>query len=133
MLCNAELLFIKTFIKKNRRERLSFELASDKRQDAIWRFCHGARGLLIEDKMHPIIIGEGGIDYLYSTMLSCGATADDAYVISLTQEDAREMKLYDALQKVVYYGPCIVISSKPIVAYLETEQNPGAPLRYLLY
>ena len=38
--------FVKTFIRKNRRERLLFELAKEDRYDGVSRFCHQAQELL---------------------------------------------------------------------------------------
>ena len=39
--------FVKTFIKRSRRERLLHELTTpSKRYDGVSRFCHGARDLL---------------------------------------------------------------------------------------
>ncbi|MBQ6223028.1 MAG: hypothetical protein IJJ44_10495 [Solobacterium sp.] len=38
--------FVKTFIRKNRRERLLFELTKEDRYDGVSRFCHQAKELL---------------------------------------------------------------------------------------
>ena len=44
---SAETHFVQTFIRKNRRERLLYELTTpEKRYDGVSRFCHQARELL---------------------------------------------------------------------------------------
>lgn len=48
----AELYFVRTFVRKNRRERLLHELtAPGKRYDGIGRFCHRAEALLDPSKI----------------------------------------------------------------------------------
>ncbi len=43
----AEQYFVQTYIKKNRRDRLLFELSAEKRRyDGLSRFCHQAGELL---------------------------------------------------------------------------------------
>ena len=44
---SAEQRFVRAFIRKNRRERLLFELTTpEKRYDGVSRFCHQARDFL---------------------------------------------------------------------------------------
>ena len=52
-----ERYFVQTFIRKDRRERLLYELTTPgKRYDGISRFCHQAKGLL--DPAKIIMEGE---------------------------------------------------------------------------
>ena len=47
-----ERYFVQTFIRKDRRERLLYELTTPgKRYDGISRFCHQAKGLLDQAKI----------------------------------------------------------------------------------
>ncbi len=44
--------FVKTFIRKNRRERLLFELTKEDRYDGVSRFCHQEKELLEPSRIH---------------------------------------------------------------------------------
>ena len=49
---SAEEHFVQTFIRRNRRERLLYELTSPKKRvDGVSRFCHQAREFLDPDKI----------------------------------------------------------------------------------
>ena len=48
----AETRFVRSFIRKNRRERLLYELTTpEKRYDGVSRFCHQARDFLDPSKI----------------------------------------------------------------------------------
>ena len=50
--CAAEERFVRTYIRKNRRERLLYELTAPKKRYAgLERFCHGAGDLLDPEKI----------------------------------------------------------------------------------
>ena len=49
---SAEIRFVQSFIRKNRRERLLYELTTpEKRYDGVSRFCHQARDFLDPGKI----------------------------------------------------------------------------------
>ena len=55
---SAEQHFVQSFIRKNRRERLLYELTTpEKRYDGVSRFCHQARDFL--DPAKIVMEGEG--------------------------------------------------------------------------
>lgn len=49
-----EKMFIDRFIKKDFRQRLSYELFGKKRRDGLGRFCHNARDMLVENRIVAI-------------------------------------------------------------------------------
>ncbi len=104
--------FVKTFVVKDKRERLLYELGGKKREQGIGRFCHTADEMLVEGKI---------------------AASGNWYIMSLDESmDGLICQLDEALDLVLGNGMAAIIVSDSI-AIVETEQYIGTPVRYILH
>ena len=129
-----ERIIVKSFFKKNRQERILFELFSPRRRrDAISRLSHEFRNLLNEEYMTEIPKPNSNDIKIAELLKKHGAT-DICYCISFNQDiDERYLPLTFALENAVGYGLPSIISCIPErLAYFESEQCYGAPYRFLL-
>ena len=120
--------FVNSYIIKNKRDRLLFELCGKKRRDGIGRFSHNAEALLKETKIR--LKGQ----YILKDLQNVIATTDShkCYVISYSEElDGKEFNKDEILDLILDYGmPSIVIFDN--FAIIQTEQEQGPALKYLL-
>ena len=120
--------FVKSYIIKNRRERLLFELWGKKRSDGICRFCHGADTLIDASKIK--LKGQ----YISTELGNIVATAKSrkCYVISFFEElDGKEFNKDEVLELILGCGmPSIAVFDD--FAIIETEQEQGPAIKYLL-
>ena len=120
--------FVNSYIIKNKRDRLLFELCGKKRRDCIGRFSHCTETLLIEAKIK--LKGQ----YISEDLRHVVAKANNCkcYVISYSQElDGKELNKEEVLDLISNCGmPSIVIFDN--FAIIQTEQEQGPALKYLL-
>ncbi len=120
--------FVDTYIVKNKRERLLFELQGKKRSDAIGRFCHRTDELLMNEKVKvkgPYILDEIEARIRASSTGMC-------YVISFFPElDGKVFRKKEVMEKIIGRGmPSIAIFDD--FAIIETEQEQGPAMKYIL-
>ncbi|MDO4731443.1 MAG: hypothetical protein Q4B14_04875 [Clostridia bacterium] len=131
MIDEIEKLFIERFIKKNRQDRLLFELSGKKRQNGIGRFCHYTEDLIKPDR----IVASG--NKLYSDEILSVAEKYNVsglcYIIAYNKNlDRKTCTLNDALNLVLGNGMAGIIICDNLVV-IETEQSFGTPTRYILH
>jgi hypothetical protein len=129
---NHEEAFVKSFITKGYRERLSFELKK-RRGDFLGRFCHDS--LLYLDPRFIFELPKPNSDRIdVCRELKLRGAKDSCYAISMNEDvDRKTLKLADALAGVVGFGLASILSCvSGELAYLETEQISGAPNRFIL-
>ena len=92
----AEKSFVKRFIKKEKQDRLLFELSGKKRQHGIERFCHNA-----EDMIDTERIVYSGNNLLLDEILKITKqykVPESCYIIAYQKElDKKYVSLADAL------------------------------------
>ena len=120
--------FVNSYIIKNKRNRLFFELCGKKRRDCIGRFSHCADSLLIEAKIK--IKGQYILNELRDIIAK--ANCKKCYVISYFEElDGKEFSKDEVLDLISNCGmPSIVIFDN--FAIIQTEQEQGPAIKYLL-
>ncbi len=120
--------FVNTYIVKNKRERLLFELQGKKRSEAIGRFCHRTDELL----MLAVIKAKGPyiLDEIEARIRTSGT--DACYVISFFPElDGKVFRKKEIMEKIIGLGmPSIAVFVD--FAIIETEQEQGPAVKYLL-
>jgi tetratricopeptide (TPR) repeat protein len=129
-----EEILIKAFFKKRVHERVLFALSSPKRRlDALSRLCHDFDKMLEEQYMVAIPKPNSDVTKI-ANLLKQQGTADTCYVVSWNKEvDGKQLRLFDALERVVGFGMPSIISCVPgRLAYFEGEQEFGSPPRYIL-
>ena len=107
----AEQYFVQTYIKKNRRDRLFFELSAEKRRyDGLSRFCHQAGELLDPAK---IIAAGDDLERRPEFLRFVKHHDDTCYVISPDYEmDGRTLQTKDAVSlAAAFYDAVIIIGS----------------------
>ena len=123
--------FIRSFVVKERRDRLSFEHSKGL---LVGRFCHEAESLL--DRRYARKYTEPVQGYWQiAEMLRAAGAGRSCFALSHCAEiDGRTLDLEEALSRAVGYGLPSIISALPgELAYLETEQVSGPPDRYFLH
>ena len=126
----AEQYFVQTFIKKNRRDRLLFELSAEKRRyDGLSRFCHQAGELLDPAK---IIAAGDDLERRTEFMRFVKQHDEACYVISPDYEmDGRTLQTKDAVSlAAAFYDAVIIIGST--FAIIFSEPMKGGRDKYLL-
>lgn len=120
--------FVNSYIIKNKRDRILFELCGKKRRDGIDRFSHSADNLLDETKIK--LKGQ----YISEDLQHIVATSNShkCYVISSFEElDGKEFNKDEALNRILGCGiPSIAVFDN--FAIIETEQEQGPAVKYLL-
>ena len=126
----AEQYFVQTYIKKNRRDRLFFELLAEKRRyDGLSRFCHQAGELLDPAK---IIAAGDDLERRTEFLRFVKHHDDTCYVISPDYEmDGRTLQTKDAVSlAAAFYDAVIIIGST--FAIIFGEPMKGGRDKYLL-
>ena len=127
----AEKSFVKKFIKKEKQDRLLFELSGNKRQHGIERFCHNA-----EDMIDTERIAYSGNNLLPDEILKITKqykVPESCYIIAYQKElDKKYVSFEDALGLVLGNGMAAIIICNDF-AVIETEQYSGTPFRYILH
>lgn len=120
--------FVNSYIIKNKRDRLLFELCGKKRRDGIDRFSHCADNFLIEAKVK--LKGQHISKDLYDVVAK--ANSLKCYVISYSEElDGKEFNKNEVLDLISNCGmPSIAIFEN--FAIIQTEQEQGPAVKYLL-
>ena len=120
--------FVNTYIVRNKRERILFELQSKKRSAVVERFCHGADEMLIASKIKSK--GKYILDDIKEKILTSNAKM--CYVISFFSDiDGKEFRKQDIIDKLIGAGmPSIAIFDDFVI--IETEQEQGPAIKYLL-
>lgn len=123
--------FVKTFVVKDKRDRLLYELFGKKREQGIGRFCHNADKMLVKGK-----IAASG-NYLYYDEILQEVekykVSGNWYIMSMNKSmDGIVCQFDEALDLVLGNGMAAIIVSDSI-AIVETEQYRGTPVRYILH
>ena len=122
--------FVQSFIRKNRRERLLYELSTpEKRYDGVSRFCHQAKELLEPSK----IIMEGE-DLDRRPEFDCFVRQHDEICFVLSPDfytDEQFLPLRDAVQKAIICLDAVIIMGSTF-AVIFGEPMKGGRGKYLL-
>ena len=122
--------FVQSFIRKNRRERLLYELSTpEKRYDGVSRFCHQAKELLDPSK----IIMEGE-DLDRRPEFDCFVRQHDEICFVLSPEfytDEQFLPLRDAVHKAIISLDAVIIMGSTF-AVVFGEPVKGGRGKYLL-
>ena len=126
----AERRFVQSFIRKNRRERVLFELTTpEKRYDGVSRFCHQA-----EELLNPTKIAMQGEDldrrpefdqFIREYTETVFVLSPDSYM------DEQFLPLKDAVQKTVMCPDAVLILGSTF-AIVFGEPMKGGRGKYLL-
>ena len=126
----AERRFVQSFIRKNRRERVLFELTTrEKRYDGVSRFCHQA-----EELLDPTKIAMQGEDldrrpefdqFIREYTETVFVLSPDSYM------DEQFLPLKDAVQKTVMCPDAVLILGSTF-AIVFGEPMKGGRGKYLL-
>ena len=130
MISAAEQYFVETFIRKDRQERLLYELAKPKkRYDGVSRFCHQAKELLDPD----LIVMEGeDMDRSPEFERFVQTHGEDCYLISPDSfVDGLSLPLKDAVHSAVMCPDAVVIIGNKF-AVVFGEPMKGGRGKYLL-
>ena len=127
---STEQHFVQSFIRKNRRERLLYELSTpEKRYDGVSRFCHQAKELLDPSK----IIMEGE-DLDRRPEFDCFVRQHDETCFVLSPEfytDEQFLPLRDAVHKAIISLDAVIIMGSTF-AVVFGEPVKGGRGKYLL-
>ena len=124
--------FIDNFIKKNKRERVLYELSNPrKRKDAIGRFCHNTLEIIDEKKL--IYSGKTITLEELKKYINDSSKGEMCYVISWDEEfDGKCVEPGAALEHMTSSGMAVVIIFTGLIIIKE-EQEVGAPTKYVLF
>lgn len=114
MIDYIEYEFVETFINKNKKDRLIYELRSNKkRENAIMRFCHNEKSIINENKI--VKISKGKVDY--SEFVNFFANEKKCYYLSLNYLDGIYLNIDEAYKLLLeeYLSVIIYISGKAII------------------
>lgn len=131
MVEEIEKSFVERFIKKEKQDRLLFELSGKKRQNGIERFCHNAKDMINTER-----IAYSGNSLFPDEILKITKqyqVPELCYIIAYQKElDKKYVSLTDALDLVLGNGMAAIILCGDFVI-METEQCFGTPFRYILH
>lgn len=122
--------FVKTYIVKEKRERLLYELFHDKKRlHAIMRFSHTAMKHIDERK---ILYCGNKISHEELLEFVAATGSRKCYIISHDYDmDGQWLDAEDALKQIIGYGmPSIAIFNGLVI--IETEQEQGPAEKYVL-
>ena len=125
----TERRFVQSFILREKRERLLFELGGKRRREGIGRFCHGAESLLMKEK----IIASGPLNIAQiRSYVEQYAPKETGYLCAYNANlDGLRMPAPAALKKALNNGMAALLIFE-CLAIVETEQESGTPDRYIL-
>lgn len=127
-----EINFVNKFIVKNKRERILYELSSNKkRKNVIGRFCHDSLVYIDESK---IVYKGNTISNSELESLVINYTFDKmCYVIAWNSDiDGRFLEREYAINEVIGNGMASIIVFENVII-IESEQEQGAATKYVLY
>ena len=127
---SLEEYFVKSFIKKDRQERLLHELKRpDKRYRGLSRFCHQADDFIEPDKIliqgKKLETDERFVKFIEEHDEFCKILSPDPYL------DGRSLKLNEALYMALASADAVIIILKGF-AVIFTEAEKGGRDKYLL-
>ena len=127
----AEKSFVKRFIKKEKQDRLLFELSGKKRQHGIERFCHNAEDMIETERI--VYSGNSLFPDEILKITKQYKVPESCYIIAYQKElDKKYVSFEDALGLVLGNGMAAIIICNDF-AVIETEQYSGTPFRYILH
>ena len=127
----AEKSFVKRFIKKEKQDRLLFELSGKKRQHGIERFCHNAKDMIDTERI--VYSGNNLLPDEILKITKQYKVPELCYIIAYQKElDKKYVSFEDALGLVLGNGMAAIIICNDF-AVIETEQYSGTPFRYILH
>ena len=120
---------VSLFVVDRKKERAAFELASPKkRKTFVWSLPGFIDCRFAKEITEPVADSDA-----VSEILENAGFSDRCYVISVDgQTDGIFRDLKGALNDVVGYGPALVVDAAAELAFLECEQEYGAPKRFIL-
>lgn len=126
----AERTFVNQFIKKNRRQRLLYELSGRNRQNGLGRFCHNAEDMFVTckviDNRKDISVSE------LQSMLPAKYKDTKCYIMAYNESIDRQVCDYNkALEMVLGNGMAAIIVFDGF-AVVETEQYSGSAQKLVL-
>lgn len=127
----AEKSFVKRFIKKEKQDRLLFELSGKKRQHGIERFCHNAEDMIDTERI--VYSGNSLFPDEILKITKQYKVPESCYIIAYQKElDKKYVSFEDALGLALGNGMAAIIICNDF-AVIETEQYSGTPFRYILH
>lgn len=125
----TEQRFVQRFVRREKRERLLFELHGRHRREGVGRFCHGAEDLLMKEK----IIASGPLNITQiRSYVERYAPKETGYLCAYNESlDGLRMPAPAALKKTLSNGMAALLIFDRL-AIVETEQENGTPDRYVL-
>ena len=127
----AEKSFVKRFIKKEKQDRLLFELSGKKRQHGIERFCHNAEDMIDTERI--VYSGNSLFPDEILKITKQYKVPESCYIIAYQKElDKKYVSFEEALDLVLGNGMAAIIICNDF-AIIETEQYSGTPFRYILH
>ena len=122
--------FIKNFIDKRYRDRLLFELSSDKkRRNAIDRFSHNAEELLNPQKI--LLKGDITISDIEAQLKQRKINAS-SYVLSFEFSDGHTCTPREALSYFEQSPTAVIVMFSDSIALIKAETEGASPSKYLL-
>ena len=116
----AEKSFVKRFIKKEKQDRLLFELSGKKRQHGIERFCHNAEDMIDTERI--VYSGNSLFPDEILKITKQYKVPESCYIIAYQKElDKKYVSFEDALGLVLGNGMAAIIICNDF-AVIETEQ-----------
>lgn len=128
---SAETVFVKTYIRKNRQERILYELTTPgKRCDGLSRFCHQAGELI-----NPARIGMEGEDLDHRAEFTAFVRKNNEICRMLSPDpslDQKRLLLEEAVSEAAMGTDAALIIGNGF-ALVFTEAEKGGRNKYLLY
>ena len=125
----TEQRFVHCFVRREKRERLLFELHGKHRREGMGRFCHCAEEMLIKEKViesRPLNIAQ------IRPYVEQYAPKETCYICAYNKSlDGQRMPAPAALEKALGNGMAALLIFERL-AIVETEQENGTPERYVL-
>ena len=120
---------VSCFIVKRKSERAIYELNNPKKRNTfLWSLPNFIDYQYSEELLQSIESDEK----LY-TILKDKGFSEECYVMAVDENlDSTFMSLREAISGVLGYGPALIVNDSADCAFLECEQDFGAPKRYIL-
>lgn len=133
-LTDAERYFVENCVTKRRRERVALELADPRRRsECLTSFSELHKERLMQTRMTWLPDGASQ-EAALAQMCACGCTRrTEAYLMHLSAEfDQKVIPLQDALQKLWYAGPAVIICPKENVTLVMLESGEYDTIKVIL-
>lgn len=120
--------FVKTFIVKDKRERILYELSSAKKRSVALQRLYNSL-----DRNFAVLESQKLDEEELIAEIKKYTKANDCYIIAESQHDGKRLPLKEAVEKVLYFGmACVIICDENTVVASE-EYNISAPYKVILH